>query len=178
MIINSDNDSNWIKVGVIVGTKGLLGELKISLLNFVNLTEGAPCKVGFSLSHSEDFILERFKQTFRRYSYVKLKNIDSIDEAKKLVEMAIFCQRKYIGEIDGELVPFEASVYIGFDVFDITTNTIVGKFVEIIPNPGNDLLAISTKSGIKYIPFIDEFVKEIDENKKVIKIKSIEGLLD
>jgi 16S rRNA processing protein RimM len=58
-------------------------------------------------------------------------------------------------------------------------NSPVGTVKEIIENPGQWLLNISTLEGKELlIPFHEDFIKSVDARKKIIKMDLPEGLMD
>jgi 16S rRNA processing protein RimM len=61
----------------------------------------------------------------------------------------------------------------------IHDNTLVGIIKEVIENPGQWLLKISTSGGKEIlIPFHEDFIIDIDNRKKIIKMDLPEGLTD
>lgn len=66
---------------------------------------------------------------------------------------------------------------IGCEVFD-ESGVRVGELTDVLNLPGQDLLAISTPSGEVLLPFIAEFVPEVDIENRRILIHPPSGLLD
>lgn len=166
----------WSLVGTIVGTKGLGGMLKVQIEAPILIEKPAVCLVGFSINYANEYLIERWGLSNSRYSSIKLKGIDDIEQAKKLIEMGIFVRKDAIKPYTSRY-PFEKELY-DFVVVDINDNTQVGKVVDIEENPGNNLLVVEQGKKLIYIPFISQFISKIDSNNKIVFIKSIEGLLD
>jgi 16S rRNA processing protein RimM len=164
----------WVLVGTIVGTKGLDGSLKVH--SSIRIVEPTLCLVGFSLNFANEYPVEKWEQSKARYSYVKLKGIDNIEEAKKLIEKGIFVKKSSIEAQIPENITYN-ELY-GFVVIDINNCSQVGTIVGVEENPGNNLLVIEKENDTIYIPFVEQFIHKIDRDKKTVFIKSIEGLLD
>ncbi len=169
-------NDDWVLVGTIVGTKGLDGSLKVQLQFPTRIVEPTLCLVGFSLNFANEYTVERWKQSKARYSYVKLKDIDNIEEAKKFIEKGIFIKKSLLEAPTPENIPSD-ELY-GFVVIDINNYSQVGIVTGTEENPGNNLLVIEKENDIIYIPYVEQFIYKIDKRKKIVFIKSIEGLLD
>jgi|WetSurMetagenome_2_1015567.scaffolds.fasta_scaffold00006_162 16S rRNA processing protein RimM len=61
----------------------------------------------------------------------------------------------------------------------LSDNTIIGTIKEVIENPGQLLLNISTPDNKEIlIPFHEDFIRSIDKKKKIIRMDLPEGLLE
>lgn len=164
--------SKYLEVGKIVGTFGIKGELKF---------------------YSEsDFIEERLKKGNVLY----LKDGDSYTPVT--IDSSKFHKNNYMITINGHNNINDVLKYVGFSLYvDITKakeledgvyycdelidmevynqhNEMIGKVVDIIEIPSSKLLEINDGKKKFLVPLIDEFVKEITDNK--IFIEEIEGL--
>lgn len=91
--------------------------------------------------------------------------------------------RKSLVYIDSELLVAEAGeqIYLkeilGFDVSD--RGTVVGKITGFSSNGMQDILQVArTESGDEVlIPFVDDFIVEIDFEKKLVNMSLPEGLV-
>lgn len=176
MIKKQYKKDEWVLIGTIVGTKGLDGSLKVQLQSSVRIAEPTLCLVGFSLNFVNEYTIESWKQSKARYSYVKLKGIDNIEEAKRLIEKGIFVKK---GSIEAQTTEnIQHNELYGFVVIDRNNYSQIGTVIGIEENPGNNLLIIEKENDIIYIPFVEQFIYKIDRDKKTVLIKSIEGLLD
>lgn len=176
MINKPYKNDDWVWVGTIVGTKGLDGSLKVQVQSSIRIAEPPLCLVGFSLNFANEYPVESWAQSKTRYSHIKLKGIDNVEEAKKLIEKGIFVKKDFIETQTPENITSD-KLY-GFVVIDINSHSSIGTITGIEENPGNNLLVIERKDDIIYIPFVEEFISKIDREKRTIFIKSIEGLLD
>ncbi len=163
-----------LEIGQIVNTKGLKGEVKVN---------------SFSESQNRfetiDTILLKFKSEYKEYeiekvSYsknqvvLKLKGIDTIEQAEKLRNIFIYIYRSQLNELP------EGTYYIadliGLDVC-LENGEKIGIVDDIFSTGSNDVYVVKDELGKqKLLPAIDEVLKEIDvENGKII-VNLIEGL--
>lgn len=163
-----------IFLGTIVGLKGLDGTLKVATDEDILPKQNAKVKVGYSVKYSQEFTILDYKITNSKYNYLKLVEINGIEEAKKLIEMGV-----YLSE-DDIIVDNTKKDYpneLGYSVIDFKTGEEIGIAVEIVPNPGNDLILVKTESGEFFIPFVDVFVKSFDEKEKKILVELLDGMI-
>ena len=64
---------------------------------------------------------------------------------------------------------------IGLDVYD--RGSFVGSVSSILQGKAYDILEIKNETKTFLVPNIDVFVKNIDLDKHIVEIESIEGLL-
>lgn len=165
----------FLFLGTIVGTKGLNGTLKVEPETNVSIKENAIVKIGFSLRYSEEYTIEKYKTTHSGYNYLKLVGINSIDEAKALIEKGVFVHEKFVEDIEKDDL---YQILSGYEVIDASSNSRVGTCIGKVENPGNDLILVKTPKGEFFIPLVEMFVKFIDNKGKKIFVNLISGLLE
>lgn len=160
---------NFIKIGKLVNTHGIKGEVKI-LSDFTKK----------ELIFTPDFTvyLGNKKIPMQITSY----------RHHKIFDMVCF---KGINDINAVLEYKGLDVYINRDdlnmkndylLEDLVGLTIVenerklGKVTEIMYNNGNNLLSITGEFNF-YIPLKGDFIKKVDLEKKVIEAENTEGLI-
>lgn len=109
---------------------------------------------------------------------VKLKDIDSQEKAKDLVNKNVYGLRSdlidYFDDPEMELT----ADFKGFTIKD-TNLGIVGKIVDIDDSTANVLFIVERPDGRNvYIPVADEFITSIDDERQVIETLLPEGLVD
>lgn len=166
---------NYIFLGTIVGLKGLDGTLKVASDEDIIPKPFSIVKIGYSLSFSEEFTLVNYKLNTSKYNYLKLKEIDNIETAKKFVEKGVFVSQD---DILNDLNTQKYDEELNFKVIDVNSGCVIGNAVAIIPNPGNDLILVETSKGEFYVPFVDAIVKKFDRKQKTIHIELLEGLFE
>ncbi len=106
---------------------------------------------------------------------IRIKGIDSIEDAEKLVGTIVYVETEDLNELDeGE--------YYWFDLIGLETYTDDGQFIGIVDSlidrSMQSLLVVKTENREHLIPLTEPIVKEIDlQNSKII-ITPIEGLLE
>jgi 16S rRNA processing protein RimM len=105
---------------------------------------------------------------------IKLNAIDSIDDAQKL-------QGKTLEIPHTEVHPLPEGRYYYFQLVGLevwtTQGEPLGKVIEILATPSNDIYVVRGTKGEILIPAIEDVVKSIDLDKGRVIIEPIEGLL-
>lgn len=100
----------------------------------------------------------------------KFKDINTINDAFKLVGYSIYANKIDVQDTNTDIV--------NFMVTDMQGN-LWGSVKNIETSGFNRLLEVEAPGGdIIYVPLVDTIVKEIDEEKKIILIDPPEGLKD
>lgn len=107
----------------------------------------------------------------------KLKGVESRSEAEALSGLEVFAD-------EDESRPVEESAWLVSELAGMEVrmhgkdDADVFHVKSIISNPAHDILEIETGKGVKMLPFIDVFVREVDTEKGLISIIPPEGWLD
>lgn len=164
-----------LKIGKIVGTHGLKGELKVR--------------------SDSDFADERFKKG--NEIIIKYQNQDlvytiassRVHKGNYLISFVDFQDinlvEKYIGAFvygykDEELLAEDEYFYddlIGLEVVS-TTGKVIGPVTSIYDNTRHDILNVDYHGKNVAIPYVEAFIKEVDLEKEVIVVELIKGLID
>ena len=179
-------ENKFISIGKITKPVGLKGYLKVfSLTDFperfnkfsrVKIYSERDNKVlQDRLSNSEDFQIKDviFEKDFLK---VLFENFESIESTEYLIGCFIVINETERKKLEkGKFYLYDI---VGLDV--ISEGTKIGKLVSIENYGGQDLMKIKLAKDKKeiLIPFVDEFIKSIDVEKKVIDIKIIDGMLN
>lgn len=108
---------------------------------------------------------------------VKLKGIDNVEDANEMVNKDIFAIRNELEPYMDEDTLLEDDL-VGFDVIDETHGRL-GKLEYIDDSTQNQLLVVSTDSGDElFIPLVEDFIQEIDDENSVIRTSIPDGLLE
>lgn len=101
---------------------------------------------------------------------LKLKGVDTIDDAAKLRDKEICLSRADTDLEEGTV--FIADL-IGLPV--LADGAEIGKITEVLTPPGNDVYVI--KGRHEYlIPVVKEFVEEVNTEAGYVKVRLIEGM--
>lgn len=165
----------WISIGKVVKTHGIRGELKF--VPFVNDPEIYRNAKRIALGRDEEEKVVKQIQSFRGHDsrlIIKLKECDSMDDAKKLCGNEVFVHRDDFESLpEGEYYWFEI---LGLQVYD-EDGRHYGHIVEIMETGSNDVYVVQDGKKELLLPMIDSVVKTISvkENKLVFHV--VEGLL-
>jgi 16S rRNA processing protein RimM len=173
-VYNMEIDSCF-KIGFVVKTHGLKGEVTISL------DEDAPQ----DLSSIHSIFLEKDKRLVPYFihsisnlgpkAFVKFEDVDSIEVAEKLIKQTVYLQKSARPKSGrGE---FYNDEIIHFKVIDETAGS-VGSIVEIMQAGPNRLLVVDHEGKEVLIPVNSPFITSINKSKKIVTVNLPEGFLD
>lgn len=76
---------------------------------------------------------------------------------------------------DGEVFAHEL---VGMQLLDADTDAPLGEVVEFYELPQGLLLEFKTAQGLASVPFVEEFVEDVDRDARIIRVRLPEGLLE
>lgn len=159
-------------IGHITNTHGIRGEVKIyNLSDFNRFFVGAVIYVEKN-GIKKEFEIERVRPQ-QNLLIVKFKGYNNINDIEMYKGLPLYSDT----DIDDELEEDDYHYHTLIDKPCYTDeNHYIGKVISVIPVPQGHLLEVELSEGKKVmIPFIEVFVKEVNDDK--IIIKPIEGLL-
>lgn len=154
--------------GKIHGTHGVKGNLKIEFFNpRLRLPETIYIK-----DEKGNFIPLEIEYIDRRKNLIKFKGYDDLDKAKKI-------KQKYF-YIPKSIVPKPSkNEYYEFQLLDsdvIFNGKNIGKIIKIDDRLSTAYLIIKCSDDkVRYLPFISQFVKDVDIENKKVEISPPEG---
>lgn len=167
---------NKVLVGKIVNTCGLKGEVKV--INSSDFKKDRYKKNNILMVINEDKSINLFLTiaSFRendKFVYLKFKEINSVEEAEPLKESYLMIDGDQLKSISND--DFYHYELLNMEVY--YNNKLIGNISEISDNGVQDLLRVKGENINVLVPFVNEFVENVDvENKKII-LKNLEGLL-
>lgn len=166
----------YFKVGKIVTTRGLKGEIKIyphtdKIDRFKDIDYFFVGK-----DREKKYLVERAVTASNNSIVVKLEGYDTIESVQGLVGKFIFVDRDNSYELDEDEL-FIADM-IGMDVETLEGDRI-GKLVDVLQYAANDVYVVKSEDSKEYlIPATYEIVPDIDTKNRLMRVKPIPGLLD
>jgi len=157
-------------IGKIINTRGLKGEMKVDNRSSFIKDRYRAGNVVYLSKDEENFV----SKTVVRYSYTKgfiyltLEGVNSIDDANLYRDYYIFCDDTKLNE--------DKRTYHYLTLKDmnvIFNDEVIGKVIDIESNGKQDLLRIDTGSKTFLVPFLEDFIVNIDREKKVITMTNI-----
>ena len=161
-----------IKIGKIVNTVGLKGEVKV-----YNYSDSIEIYETIESIYVEDrlTVIENVRAQ-KNMVILKLEGADDRNAAE-----ALRGKELYITEDDLPELP-EGQYYvrdlIGMSVTEEDGN-LLGHVTDVLQNTAQDIFEVESENGKKLlIPKVDQFVLDIDAEKREITVGLIEGMLD
>lgn len=160
-----------IQIGKIVNAVGLKGEVKV--YNYSRSKERYEELESIYVENTE-YKIEHVRYN-KEIVILKLSGINDRNAAEAAKGKDLY--------IDGSDLPVlsEGEYYvrdmIGLSVVDDAGN-VLGRLSDVIQNSAQDLYEVEMKDGKKIlIPAVEEFILNIDMEKRQIDVKPIEGLI-
>ena len=161
-----------VKVGVIVNTHALKGEVKVkSFSDFSDVRFAKGSKL--MIAYRNEYINVRVKscRESKCLLLVLFDGYEDINLIEKYKGCEIFVSKQFLHDLEEDEVYFHDLMEC--DVYDEDDN-FIGKVEEVLETGANAVLRVNKKI---LIPFVKAFIKESDiENKKIV-IHKVEGLL-
>lgn len=169
--MSAGNTKEYVYVGKIIKAYGLQG--KVIVQSFGKDAENLrPDKFVWC---DENRLTINFVSQYKEIFRVGFKEVTSRDDADTLIRKEIAVLRESLAELQND-------DYYVFDLIGCAVKTkdglSAGVVVDVVDNPGNDLLKIENNDQHCLIPMVKEIVLEIDIDNRVIYVDPIEGLFE
>lgn len=164
----------FIEAGKIVGTHGVRGEMRVQ--PWCDTTDFLTKFKKLYMDKNGGLLLEILSsRAHGNVCLIKVKGVDSIDDAEKLRGKVIYIDRADCKLQDGQ---YFVTDIIGCEVFDEKSGELLGKITDVSETGANDVWHIEKDGNEYFVPNIPLFVKNVDvENGKII-IAPIKGMFD
>lgn len=161
-----------IRIGKIVNTQGLNGELRIYPdTDYVERFE----ELEYLYVEGED---EPFYLTKVRYkknlAIVKFDGLDHINDVEKYKNRIVYTEKLSYDELEEERYYVED--LIGLKVVDREKGEI-GELIDVLQNPAHDLYVVKVVDKEVLIPAVEEFIESVDLEEGIMHVTLIEGLI-
>lgn len=163
------------KIGYLLKPHGIKGEI------VARLEEEMPdSSVPYFVCEMEGIYVPFFVESLRNKSsdsiLIKFERVENEKAAKKFAGKVLYFPCKYLPE-EYE-ASFSWSKYTGYEVEDRNVG-VLGTLAFVDDTTLNLLLGVSSRDGKEFlVPAVDDFIEEIDEEKKKILLSLPHGLLD
>jgi 16S rRNA processing protein RimM len=159
----------YVAIGRVLGAWGVRGDLKIQ-----PLAPQSALLAGHSVSIARsEYTIER-SDASGRFVRLKIAGVDNREEAQLL-------RGAYLQAREEDLKPLPDGEYYRFQLVGLAVICIdgrnLGRVVDVISAPENDVYVVKGPDGEVLIPAIDDVVQEIDLKNETISIETIPGLL-
>ena len=168
---------SYLKIGKIIDSHGLDGTFKVFNTTDSPKKRYAKGNKVYLYNESTDERLELTVERFRlsgQIAFVKLEGIDNPESAKEFKGFEIHTIKD---RNDLEVGYYFYSDLIGCKILDENKN-VLGIVKNVEEFPAQITLRVSRKNGKDFfVPFIKQFIKNVDIQNKNIEIIVLEGML-
>lgn len=165
-----------VLLGKIVGTHGVRGEVKVLSDSDFKSDRFAIGNTLYILDNNTFMpIVINSYRVHKGLDLIKFNSIDDINECLPYVGKDLYVD---YSTLEGELGDGEVYVedLIDIEVYD-TENFLIGRVVDIRHLPQGEILEIIDINNKKFLlPFVDEFIIDIDLNEEKVIVHLIEGI--
>lgn len=158
----------YINIGKLVNTHGIKGEVRI--ISDFRYKKNIFIK-GFKLyvgKNKKEFIIESYRH-HKNFEMVVFNGYYDINLVEYLKGSLVYINKEDLVLEENKVLAIDL---IGFSV--IINNKIEGVVTNIIDTIANEVLVLDNNV---MIPYVDEFILDINKDKKEIIVKDMKGLL-
>ncbi len=164
----------YLALGKIVGTHGLKGETR-----FDAWCDSPDFVKRFKTLYFDEFgnksVSVQSSRPHGNIVILKLKGVDSIEEAQVLRGVTLYINRDDANLKDGWFI----EDLLGSTVLDVNDGDIFyGKITDVMKNPANDVWQIEKDGNVYLIPAIKDVVKNVDAKNGIVYIEPLKGIFD
>ena len=164
------------KIGLFNKPHGIHGELQFTFTD--DIFDRVDCDYLICLLDGifVPFFIEEYRFRSDSTALVKLEGIDTAERARMFTNVEVYFPVKHAEEAeDGEL---SWNFFVGFRMEDVRHGEL-GEVVEVDTTTVNTLFVVEQEDGEELlIPAQEEFIVEINQEKKLITVELPEGLLN
>lgn len=164
-----------IPIGQITKPHGVNGEMSFSFTTDIFDREEVPFFIFEMEGLLVPFFLDEYRFKGSRTALLKLNGITSDDQARNFAGLTVFLPKNYLEKVEDTEI--ELDYFAGFSLVD-DEKGLLGVISEVDQTTDNVLFVIPTKADELLIPAGEEYIREIDHEKKIIYVNLPEGLLD
>ena len=164
------------KIGLFNKPHGIHGELQFTFTD--DIFDRVDCDYLICLLDGifVPFFIEEYRFRSDSTALVKLEGIDTAERARMFTNVEVYFPVKHAEEAeDGEL---SWNFFVGFRMEDVRHGEL-GEVVEVDTTTVNTLFVVEQEDGEELlIPAQEEFIVEINQEKKLITVELPDGLLN
>ncbi|AAT75899.1 16S rRNA processing protein [Mesoplasma florum L1] len=163
-------NKNLLSIGKIVNTFGIKGAVKIALEKSIEVNDINGIKLLF-IENTNNVIIPKQVESI---SMQKSHLVVYFKEHNHINEVEIFKGKKvkYLNDNDA------FSIFYDLTYYSVVYNKQNGKVIETMFNGNHDLVKVLLENEEKafWVPLVDVYTNNIDDESRIITLKNIEGL--
>jgi 16S rRNA processing protein RimM len=171
MILKSD----IFPIGQVNKPHGINGEMSFSFSSDVFDREDVPFFIFEIQGIFVPFFLDEYRFKGSTTGLLKLEGVITEEQARSFMGLTIYLPKSFLEKVEDEEI--ELDYFAGFSLIDVEAG-LIGIISEVDKTTDNILFVIPKKNDELLIPAGEEYIQEIDHDKKIIYVKLPEGLLD
>lgn len=171
MILKSD----IFPIGQVNKPHGINGEMSFSFSSDVFDREDVPFFIFEIQGIFVPFFLDEYRFKGSTTGLLKLEGVINEEQARSFMGLTIYLPKSFLEKVEDEEI--ELDYFAGFSLIDVEAG-LIGIISEVDKTTENILFVIPQKNDELLIPAGEEYIQEIDHDKKIIYVKLPEGLLD
>ncbi|MBN2215183.1 MAG: 16S rRNA processing protein RimM [Bacteroidales bacterium] len=167
---------DYCLIGVLTKTHGISGELvlKSGDLRLEDIQKMESVFIEFD-GILVPFFIAGISQRGDTSAIIRFDDIESEDQAAEFVNCKVYSIEVITGEKDD--IKYTAGSLTGYQVIDVRLGSL-GVISEYLDFANNPLFKIKKSKREILLPVNEEFILEIDNDNKIIKVQTPEGLVD
>ncbi len=162
-------------IGQIIKPHGIHGEMSFSFTSDVFDTQKVPYIVVEMQGIFVPFFIDEYRFKSSQTALIKLQDIDNEDKARQFSNQPVYLPKTYLDKVKADEI--ELDYFVGFTLIDVNAGEI-GVISEVDQTTENTLFVIPTDDDELLIPVGEEYIQEIDHDKKRITVDLPSGLLE
>lgn len=162
--------SDVVELGKIVGIHGVRGEVRAENWAEPALWKGLNT---ISVGTRELKLLEA--RPHKIFMLLKLDEIETPAQAEALRDLVVSVPRDRIKLPEGRFL--YRDIY-GFSVYDLRTGTVIGTLSEVRESPASMLYVVDMEGRQVLIPAVPAFERGVDFEAGVLRVETIEGMIE
>lgn len=167
--------SSVFPIGQVTKPHGVNGEMSFSFTSDVFDREDVPYFIFEMQGILVPFFVDEYRFKGSTTGLLKLDGVTTDEQARAFYGLTIYLPKAFLEKVEDAEI--ELDYFAGFTLVDAEKGSI-GVISEVDQTTDNVLFVIPTKDDELLIPAGEEYIEEIDHEKKIIYVRLPEGLLD
>ena len=162
------------KIGVINKPHGVKGEVSFTFTD--DIFDRVDCDYLILLMDGilVPFFMEEYRFRSDNVALVKFEDIDTAEEARRFTNVEVYFPKKFMDEQEDVT---SWNFFIGFRVEDVH-HGYLGEITDVDDTTMNVLFSIEKDGEELLLPAHEEFIIDLDREKKVMKVDVPDGLIE
>jgi 16S rRNA processing protein RimM len=167
--------SSVFPIGQITKPHGVNGEMSFSFTSDIFDREDVPYFIFELQGILVPFFVDEYRFKGSTTGLLKLDGVKSDEQAREFMGLTIYLPKTFLEKVEDAEI--ELDYFAGFSLIDAEKG-LIGIISEVDQTTDNVLFVIPTKDDEILIPAGEEYIEEIDHEKKIIYVRLPDGLLE